>query len=32
MMAEWELNDGKLHYELLRTLTWGSITREEGRE
>jgi hypothetical protein len=28
MMAEWEWNDGKFHYGLLRTLTWGSITRE----
>ena len=30
MMAEWELNDGKFHYGLLRALTWGSITCEEG--
>lgn len=31
MMAEWEVNDGKFHYGLLRKLTWGPITREEGR-
>jgi hypothetical protein len=28
MMAEWEWNDGKFHYGLLRTLTWGSIACE----